>query len=166
MQVPVIQRWLWIWAGLSLGGALLSLGGAWAWSVATPSTNSVVAPPTPNTATRSTPSEKITLASFDRLGEINLRAPLLERPGVGPGVRPRGPVLKLAGTIVDPQDPRASTALLTWPDGHTELRRIGELVDGIEILEVADQSARLRQAGESLLLTVDASDNAAGGMGP
>lgn len=97
----------------------------------------------------------ISLEAFERLWDRNLRRPLYDPPPAEPAPPPppprppAPPPLTLVGTVVE--DHR-SRALLAASDGRVRLLAVGERVDEVEVVSIAENRVVVRHGGRSFEL--------------
>lgn len=80
-----------------------------------------------------------------RLAQRPLRREINDKPAAPPPAL----ALKLSGTVVEPG---RSRAILIGADGKAQLRGIGDIVDGAEVLEIAADSITVRYLGSPMVL--------------
>jgi len=90
-----------------------------------------------------------TLADYAAIYRRDLRKPLVDPKPVAPTVRLRRPKPKMTVTLVGTAVEPGFTYAMFRTRGHgTKLVRVGETIEGVEVLSVATDSARVRFAGE------------------
>lgn len=92
------------------------------------------------------------LEQYAAIYQRDLRQVLFDPPAIAarPAPKPKMPIT-LEGTAVEPGH---SVAFIRTKSGHTKILRPGQTVDGVEILEILDQSVTVRFNGEVTTLTL------------
>ncbi len=105
-------------------------------------------------ASRPTASSRLPLSSFAAVWELDLRRPLVDKPvmaRVSPATAPAPLDLQLAGTIIEQG---RSLAVFAGRDGKVELKAVGEVFRGREVLRIEQDRVNVRYNGEQVTLTL------------
>lgn len=92
------------------------------------------------------------LQSFRAAYLVDLQRPLYDAPRKSPVAVQQPLQIRLAGTIMDPG---FSRAVFAAPDGHTELKAVGEISSGARILTITDGSVTVLYNGQTSILHVN-----------
>ena len=101
-----------------------------------------------------TASPRLPLSSFAAVWELDLRRPLVDKPVNArvPPVTPPAPLdLQLTGTIIEKG---RSLAVFAGRDGKVELKGVGEVFRGGEVLLIEQDRVKVRYKGEQVTLTL------------
>ena len=145
-----IRRVLHIGSAVSIGGAV----GVFVWSL-TPIQEAGPAEPRPSPqreallpqrALRDRPA----LASFEAVWDLDLQRPLRDVP-VAEESEPAPPPIRLAGTLID----RSQTmGVFLTSGGRQEIKGVGQVVEGVEVLSIREDGATVRYQGRILELAL------------
>lgn len=142
---------LWAVCGLLALAAAGSAAAFFAWPLETcgPADAEVPAEDAPGRPAAGRPA----LSSYSVMWERDLQRPLFDpAPVVATPSPPPKPPLKLVGTVIEP---RLSYALLKDKAGQTKMVGAGQSHEGLEVIEVTADAARVRFAGTEHVLKVE-----------
>ena len=104
---------------------------------------------------------KLAIGDFAPVMDMDLRRPLVDQPPPPtaavhsddvPPAPPPPPSFRLAGTIIESGH---CMALFTTSTGKTEVKQIGEEMEGAKLLSITDDAATLRWNGREIVVAVD-----------
>lgn len=118
------------------------------WVLATRPTIKVSDPTTMSSAATSPPSASSVVTHSADLLQLAQR-PLRQALQDAPAAPPPPLALKLSGTVVEAG---RSRAVMIGADGKSQLRGVGDLVDGIELIDISADSVTVQYLGNPVVL--------------
>ena len=153
MNVQRLRSWLWITAAACIVAALGIVVLAWR----TPYLDAADQASRRVITTAATTDDQSKLPGVEQFAPLmdtasRLRRPLFDPPPPAPPkAKPPPPLrVRLAGTIIDPED---AQAMLIGSSGAIQFLRVGDVIDDATILEITESSVRVEYHNEEHQLT-------------